>query len=196
MCLPKQTEIPFSSDMVCCQQIISVHGHGRTHRHMHTSLSSECRDNHARSEFSYPPTPESFCSREQKTRAPHLLPSHLCLLPRNCHESSVYMNVCVCVCAHVCLSVRGCLQAKLCGVFHCNFLMTLCDTVPKGNPACATKSCAVQYVCKLPCSCFFAFFLQVCVWVGICVSVKVSVCIGECVCGTIAEFVHNVHCDK
>lgn len=43
---------------------------------------------------------------------------------------------------------------------------------------------------------FCILFLQVCVWVGICVSVKVSVCIGDCVCGTIAEFVHNVHCDK
>lgn len=176
MCLPKQTEILFSCDMVCCEQIISVHRHGRTHRHMHTSLSSECRDNHARSEFSYPPTPESFCSREQKTRAPHLLSSHLCLLPRNCHESSVYMNVCVCVCAHVCLSVRGCLQAKLCRVFHCNFLMTLCDTVPKGNPACVTKSCAVQYVCKLPCSCFFALFFA-----GMYLSGDLCVCKGVCV---------------
>lgn len=108
MCLPKQTEILFSCDMVCCEQIISVHRHGRTHRHMHTSLSSECRDNHARSEFSYPPTPESFCSREQKTRAPHLLSSHLCLLPRNCHESSVYMNVCVCVHMCACQSEVAC----------------------------------------------------------------------------------------
>lgn len=156
--------------MTCCQQIICVHAHTHTtHRHMHTSLCSECWDNHPRSEFSDPPTPESFCSREQKTRASHLLSSHPCLLPRSCHESSAYMNVCVCVCVHMCLSLRGCLWAKLCRVYHYSFLMTRCDTVPKGNPVYAAKSCVVQYVCMLPCRCFLQACMRVTICKGVCV---------------------------
>lgn len=130
---------------------------------------------HPCSEFSYPPTPESFCSREQKTREPRLLSSHLHLLPCS-WILSLYLCLCVCLCAsvhaHVCLSLGGCLQAQLCRVYHYNFMMTVSDTVPKGNPVHVTKPKYMYCFCVQPCKHVFMRFISICD----CVSLERSLC--------------------
>lgn len=87
------------------------------------------------------------------------------------------MFVCVFVCgACVCLSLRGCLQAKLCRVYHYYFLMTVSDTVPNGNPVCATKPKHLysMFACNHAAVCaFLQVCLCVCLW-------EVMVCV--CVC--------------
>ncbi len=92
----------------------------------------------------------------------------------------------------MCLSLSGCLQAKLCRVYHYNFLMTVSDNVPNGNPVCATKPKHLyrMFACNHTAVCSF---LQVCLCVcscvvKVCVFVLVFVCMSS-LCRVCAQYV-------
>lgn len=70
------------------------------------------------------------------------------------------------VCAHVCVCspLKGSPQAKLCRVYHDNFLMTASDTGPNENPLHTDTPEKLHCVSTQP-SCFLCLYKGVCVCV-------------------------------
>jgi len=167
-------------------QLISVHTHARTHISVPSAgIIIHILNSHIlpRQNLSAPVS--------RKPKHPIFSSSHLCLLPCSCHETSAS------VCACVCLSLRGCPQAKLCRICHYYSWWLWVIQLPKGNPVNETKWRYSVLYSTFTCNHSAGFvFLQVCVWycaVDICTFVcnQHWVC-AQCALWQIADLSGNV----